>query len=143
MHRPGVGPGQAQEHPDGRGLARAVGAEEAVHATRGDVEVEPLDGDAAAADPRVGLAQSARDDRHAVGALRGRGAHPAPLRAGRPAPALSIQHRVCVREGQGVAACPLSRAGRAPGPAPARGAVRPAAAPRRPAPGGPAPGSAR
>jgi len=37
-----VCPQQSEQHTDGRGLAGAVGAEEAVHLTRGDVQIQPV-----------------------------------------------------------------------------------------------------
>ena len=51
---------EAEQHPDGRRLARAVGAQEAVDVARPDVEVDAVDGP----DPPVALDQPAgRDDR--------------------------------------------------------------------------------
>src|SRR3546814_18912872 len=44
LHLARVRAQQSQEHPDRRRLARAVGAEEAVHLARGDLEVEAVEG---------------------------------------------------------------------------------------------------
>ena len=43
-----VGPDQAEQHPGGRGLAGAVGAEEAEHLALFDIEVQAVDDGAAA-----------------------------------------------------------------------------------------------
>jgi len=54
-----VGAEQAEQGPDGRGLPGSVGAEEAVDLTRGDGEVESVEG----AEPAELLDQAAhRDD---------------------------------------------------------------------------------
>ena len=42
------GQGEAEERAQGRGLAGAVGAEEAEHAARGGLEAEPVDRDVGA-----------------------------------------------------------------------------------------------
>ena len=43
LHRAGVGAQQAQKYPNGGGLSRAVGAEEARHLAVGDRKIEPVE----------------------------------------------------------------------------------------------------
>jgi hypothetical protein len=43
--RPGVRPDQAEQHPQQRGLARAVGPEDAVHLALADLQADRIDGD--------------------------------------------------------------------------------------------------
>ncbi len=43
--RTAVGAQQTEEHPDRRGLARAVGAEESVHLTRLHLQIEAVEGE--------------------------------------------------------------------------------------------------
>ena len=45
LDRPRVGPGQSQEHVEGGGLARAIGAQEGDHLSGPDGQVEVVDGD--------------------------------------------------------------------------------------------------
>jgi hypothetical protein len=60
---------QRAEHPDGRGLARAVGSEEAIDLAGADLEVETVDGD----DVAERAAQAAGRDRAAAGGGGDRG----------------------------------------------------------------------
>ena len=48
LDRPGVGPGQPQDHVEGGGLARAIGTQEGDHLSGPDGQVEVVDGDEAA-----------------------------------------------------------------------------------------------
>jgi hypothetical protein len=57
-----VGPQEAEDDPDGGGLAGAVGAEEAVHLAGGDGEVEPVERPR----PPEGLDQTRDGDRGVV-----------------------------------------------------------------------------
>ena len=59
-HLAGAGAGQAEQHPDRGGLARAVGAEEAVHAAGGHRQVEAVDGDDPAPAPAAELLAQTR-----------------------------------------------------------------------------------
>lgn len=56
---PGVGPGQAQDHVEGGGLACAIGSEEGDHLAGADGEIKVVNGDEVA----EGLAQTAGTDR--------------------------------------------------------------------------------
>ena len=60
------GPGEAEQHLQGRGLAGAVGAEEAVDTSRGHGQVQAVDGDDAPGQRAVDLAQAPRLDDQAV-----------------------------------------------------------------------------
>jgi hypothetical protein len=61
-HSARVGVDQPEQHPDGRGLARAVRPQEAMDAAQRHVEIQALNGDVAALAVPVGLAQAARGD---------------------------------------------------------------------------------
>ena len=124
-HRPGVGVGQAQQHPDQRGLPGAVRPEVPEGAAPGDEELHAVDGDVVAESlgQPVGLhgprAPAAGDRR---GAGQGCGAHAvASTFSHRPTPAGYV-YRVYYRTAEwccdGANPCPVL--GAAPGGAAAR-----------------------
>ena len=137
---PPAGPGQAEQHPDRGGLARAVGPEEAVHAAGRHGEVEVVDGDHPAPSPGAELlAQTCGlDDEVARSSIHLRVSRHAELRCGghaRDTPGrLSAPGVISAtrRPGLGLGRVVRGRGRTAPRPAAHAGAARrPARPPRR------------